>query len=193
MKMDLFDVTIEGSGRHLHVTREVLDTLYGKGFELENKKDLSQPGEFATNQRVDLVGPKGTIKGVSILGPCRVVTQIELALTDTRSLGVNPPLRESGDIAGSAPIKLVGPAGEVELTEGAIIAKRHVHMTAEDGKKYGVKDKEIVKLRVGGERGLIFDNVVARVSDRYATFVHLDYDEMNAAGLSGTPTGTIFR
>jgi putative phosphotransacetylase len=189
--MELFEVVIEGSGRHLHVTREALDVLYGKGFELEVKKYLSQPGEFATNQKVDLVGPKGTIKGVSILGPCRRVTQIELALTDARTLGLNPPIRESGDIAGSAPVTLVGPAGTLELTEGAIIAKRHLHMTAEDGDKYAIKDKEIVQIKVGGDRGMIFDEVVARVSDKYATFVHFDYDEMNAA--NGETKGIVIK
>ncbi|MDR2606653.1 MAG: phosphate propanoyltransferase [Oscillospiraceae bacterium] len=189
--MELFEVIIEGSGRHLHVTREALDVLFGKGFELEAKKYLSQPGEFATTQKVDLVGPKGTIKGVSILGPCRKVTQIELALTDARTLGLNPPIRESGDVAGSAPITLVGPAGTLELTEGAIVAKRHLHMTAEDGEKYGIKDKEIVQIRVGGERGMVFDEVVARVSEKYATAVHFDYDEMNAA--NGETKGTVIK
>jgi putative phosphotransacetylase len=188
---ELFEVVVEGSGRHVHVTREALDALYGAGFELEARKELSQPGQYATNQKVDLVGPKGTIKGVTILGPCRKYTQVELALTDARTLGINAPIRESADIAGSAPLKLVGPAGELQLTEGAIIAKRHLHITTEDAAKYGIADKEIVQIKVGGDRGLIFDEVLARVDDKTkaATFVHIDYDEMNAA--NGAASGIV--
>lgn len=185
-------ITIEGSGRHVHVTKEVLEQLFGPGYELEVKKYLSQPGEFASGSKVDIVGPKGTLKGVSILGPCRVVTQIELSYTDARIVGLSCPVRESGDIAGSAPCTLVGPAGQVELTEGAIIAKRHIHFTPEDAAAMGVKDKEILQVKVGGDRGLIFDEVVARVSPKYATFMHVDYDEINAAGLLGNNlVGTI--
>lgn len=184
-------VTIEGSGRHVHVTKEVLEKLFGAGYELEVKKYLSQPGEFATNSKVDIVGPKGTLKGVSILGPCRAVTQIELSFTDARIAGFKCPIRESGDVAGSAPCTLVGPAGSVELPEGVIIAKRHIHLTPEDAEAMGIKDKEILKVRVGGDRGLIFDEVVARVSPKYATFMHVDYDEINAAALFGETTGEI--
>ena len=185
------EVVIEGSGRHMHVTKEVLESLFGKGFELEVKKYLSQPGEFASNSRVDVEGPKGTLNGISILGPCRAVTQIELSFTDARQIGLSCPVRESGDIAGSAPVTLHGPNGSVSLTEGAIIAKRHVHFTPEDAEKIGVHDKDIIKVKVGGERALIFDEVVARVSLNYATFMHLDYDEINAASLFGIPTGEI--
>lgn len=184
-------VTIEGSGRHIHVTKEVLEQLFGAGYELEVKKRLSQPGEFATNSKVDIVGPKGTLKGVSILGPCRPVTQIELSFTDARIGGFKCPIRESGDIAGSAPCTLVGPSGTVELSEGAIIAKRHIHFTPEDAGAMGIKDKDILKVKVGGDRGLIFDEVVARVSPKYATFMHIDYDEINAAALFGDTTGII--
>ncbi len=191
--MELFKVTIEGSGRHVHVTREHLDALFGEGFQLENKKFLSQPGEFASNSKVDLIGPKGTIKGVSILGPCRKATQVELSFSDVRILGINPPIRESGDVAGSAPITIVGPNGTLELSEGAIIAKRHLHMTEADGEKYGIKDKEIVQIRVEGQRALIFDEVVARVGPKYATYAHLDYDEINAAGLFTDMTGTVIK
>ncbi len=191
--MELFEVVVEGSGRHVHVTRDVLDTLFGKGFELESRRALSQPGQFASNQKVDLVGPKGSIKGVSILGPCRPVTQVELALTDARTLGINAPIRESGDIKGSAPLKLIGPAGEVELAEGAIIAKRHLHITDADAAKYGITDKEIVQIRIAGDRAIIFDEVVARVGtpDKAATFVHIDYDEANAA--NGVTTGIVIK
>jgi putative phosphotransacetylase len=191
--MELFKVAMEGSGRHIHVTREHLDALFGPGFQLENKKCLSQPGEFASNSKVDLIGPKGTIKGVSILGPCRKVTQIELSFSDARILGINPPIRESGDVAGSAPITLEGPCGTLELSEGAIIAKRHLHMTDADGEKYGIRDKEIVQIRVEGPRALIFDEVVARVSPKYATYAHIDYDEINAAGLFSDLTGIVIK
>ena len=191
--METLKVTIEGSGRHVHVTREHLDTLFGEGFQLENIKPLSQPGEFASNSKVDLIGPKGTRKGVSIIGPCRKVTQIELSYSDARVLGVNPPLRESGDIAGSAPVTIVGPNGTLELQEGVIIAKRHLHMTDVDGAKYGIKDKEIVQIKTEGPRALIFDQVVARVSSKYATYVHIDYDEINAAGLFSDMTGTVIK
>jgi len=189
--MELFDVVIEGSGRHLHVTRETLDTLFGKGFELEPKKALSQPGQYASAQKVDLVGPKGTLKGVTIIGPCRDYNQIELSLTDARPLGLNPPIRLSGDLKGSSPIKLVGPAGEVELSEGAIVAKRHLHVSAEDGEKYGIKDKEMVLLKIGGERGLVLDECQARVGVTHATYVHLDYDEVNA--IAGVAKATVVK
>lgn len=186
-----FKVTIEGSGRHIHVTKEDLETLFGEGYQLEVKKYLSQPGEFASFSKVDIVGPKGTIKGMSILGPCRKATQVELSFTDARAIGVTPPIRESGDLAGSAAVTVIGPAGTVELKEGCIIAKRHLHMTPEDAEKYGVKDKDILQIKVGGERALIFDEVVARVSPKYATFCHIDYDEVNAAALFGDMTGTV--
>ena len=185
-------IVIEGSGRHMHVTEADLETLFGKGHELEVKKYLSQPGQYATNSRVDVVGPKGTIKGMSILGPCRKATQVELSFTDARTVGISCPVRESGDLAGSPGCTLIGPAGQVELSEGVIIAKRHVHMTPEDAEKIGVTDKQIVQVKVGGERGLIFDEVVCRVSPDYATYMHVDYDEINAASLFGKdPMGEI--
>ena len=186
-------VVIEGSGKHCHVTRETLDALFGKGFELENKKWLSQPGQFATPQKVTVIGPKGQMD-VSIIGPCRKADQIELSLTDARSLGVETCIRESGDVAGSPGCTLRGPCGEVAIEEGVIIAKRHVHLTPEDAEKFGLKDKEIVQVYVQGERSLIFDEVVARVSPEYATFMHIDYDELNAAYLLGKePYGIIIK
>ena len=184
-------VIIEGSGRHCHLTKETVETLFGKGFELDKKKMLSQPGQYATSSKITVVGPKRTIE-VSILGPFRSADQIELSLTDARSIGLEPPVRESGDLAGSPGCKLIGPQGEVEITEGVIIAKRHIHMIPEDAAKFGVTDKQIVQVKVDGERALIFDEVVARVSPDYATYMHVDYDEVNAAGISGKdPTGTI--
>ena len=174
---------VEMSARHVHVTEADLETLFGKGAKLTPKKDLSQPGQFACEERVDVVGPKGTLPHVSILGPTRSATQIEVSAIEARKLGVAAPVRESGDVAGSAPCKLVGPAGEVELSEGVIVAKRHVHMTPEDAAAYGVSDKEIVQVKVDTpERSLIFGDVVIRVSDKFATAMHIDTDEANAAG-----------
>lgn len=191
--MSEMKVVIEGSGKHCHITKETLDTLFGKDFELEVKKNLSQPGQFATPSKITVVGPKGQTT-VSILGPCRKADQIELSLTDARALGLNCPIRESGDLKGSAGCKMIGPCGEVTLQEGVIIAKRHIHLTPEDAAKFGISDKEIVKVKVGGERGLIFDQVVARVSPDYATNMHVDYDELNAAALLGKdPTGELIK
>lgn len=184
-------ITIEGSGRHIHMTQEVLEALFGDGFALDVKKYLSQPGEFASFSKVDVSGPKGTLKGLSILGPCRPYTQIELSFSDARTLGLDCPVRESGDLAGSAPCTLTGPAGSVSLTEGAIIAKRHIHFTPEDAAAFGVTDKDILKVRVNGVRAVVFDQVVARVSGNYATFMHVDFDEINAAALFGDTTGEI--
>lgn len=184
--MEKLKVLVETSSRHVHVTKEDLETLFGAGAVLHNKRDLSQPGQFLTEEKVDIVGPKRTIANVSILGPERPATQVEVSLTDARTLGISAPIRESGDVAGSAPVKLVGPAGEVELKEGAIAAKRHIHMTPEDAAKYGFEDKEIVTVTIEGERAMIFDEVVLRVSEKFATAMHVDTDESNAAALSGT-------
>ncbi|MGI6028641.1 MAG: PduL/EutD family phosphate acyltransferase [Candidatus Heteroscillospira sp.] len=186
-------VIIEGSGRHIHVTREHLDILFGKGFELDQKKMLSQPGQFATSCKVTVTGPKGSLK-MSILGPCRKETQIELSFTDARAIGLSCPVRESGVLEGTPGCTVEGPCGSVELERGCIIAKRHIHMTPEDAEKFGVSDKEIVQVKVGGERALIFDEVICRVSPSYATFMHVDYDEINAASLFGKdPTGVIVK
>ena len=156
---------VETSARHVHVTQQDLETLFGAGYQLTPKKYLSQPGQFASEERVDVVGPKNTLARVSILGPVRPETQIELSLTDARSIGVTAPIRESGDVAGSGACKLVGPKGEVEVKEGVIAAKRHVHMTPEDAQEYGVEDKQIVSVKVNTEgRSLIFGDVVVRVS-----------------------------
>jgi len=184
-------VVIEGSGKHCHVTRETLDTLFGAGFELEVKKMLTQPGQFATPHKITVVGPKRSTD-LSILGPCRKADQIELSMTDATALGFNLPIRESGDVKGSPGCKLIGPKGEIEISEGVIIAKRHVHLTPEDAEKFGITDKQIIKVKTEGERALIFDDVVARVNREYATFMHIDYDEFNAAAITGVdPTGEI--
>ena len=184
-------VEIEGSGKHCHVTRETLDKLYGEGFELEVKKWLTQPGQFATPQRITVVGPKKSVE-LSIIGPCRKVDQVELSLSDATALGFNPPIRESGDVKGSPGCKLIGPKGEVDISDGVMIAKRHVHFTPEDAAKYGVTDKQNIRVKVGGERALVFDEVVARVHPEYATYMHVDYDEFNAAAITGEhPMGEI--
>ncbi len=186
-------VIIEGSGRHIHVTREDLDVLFGKGFELDQKKMLSQPGQFASSCKVTVTGPKGSLN-LSILGPCRKETQVELSFTDARTLGLDCPVRESGVLAGSPGCTVTGPNGSVELKQGCIIAKRHIHMTPEFAAELGVQDKEIVQVKVGGDRALIFDEVVCRVSPNYANFMHVDYDEINAASLFGKdPLGEIIK
>ena len=175
---------VETSARHVHLTAEDVETLFGKGHTLTNKKDLSQPGQYACEEKVTVIGPKGTLKA-SILGPTRPASQVEISLTDARTIGVVAPVRESGDVAGSTGCILEGPCGRVELKEGVIAAKRHIHMTPEDASHMGVRDKQIVKLQVFTNRPLIFEDVLVRVSKDYATYAHLDYDEANAAQLGG--------
>ena len=185
-------VLVETSARHVHVTQEVLEALFGKGYELTVKKALSQPGQFASNERIDIVGPKKTLAGVSILGPVRPETQVELSLTDARSIGISAPIRESGDIQGTVGCKLVGPAGEVEITEGVIAAKRHIHMTPADAAAFGVTDKQIVSVKVdSAERSLVFGDVVVRVSPKYALAMHIDTDESNAVAAGAGAMGTV--
>ena len=188
------EVLVETSARHLHVTQEHLEILFGKGYELTKKKDLSQPGQFACAERVDVVGPKKTLAGVSILGPVRPETQVELSLTDARSIGVAAPIRESGDIAGSGACKLVGPCGEVEITEGVIAAKRHIHMTTADAARMGLEDKQIVSVKVPSDgRTIVFGDVVVRVSDKYALAMHIDTDESNAGAVAPNTMGEIIK
>lgn len=187
-------VLVETSARHVHVSEQDLETLFGAGYQLTKKKDLSQPGQYACEERVDVVGPKKTLTGVSILGPTRSATQVELSLTDARSIGVTAPIRESGDIAGSGACKLVGPAGELELTEGVIAAKRHIHMTTADAAEMGLRDKDVVQVKVPSSgRALIFDDVVVRVSDTYALAMHIDTDESNAGCVAPGTMGEIIK
>ena len=182
---------VETSARHIHVTAETFAKLFGADAELHNKKDLSQPGQFACEERVTLVGPKGELK-VSILGPFRPADQVELSFTDARTLGLSAvPVRESGDVSGTPGLKLVGPCGEAEMAEGVIVAKRHIHMTNADAERLGVADKQIVKVAVNTARPLIFDDVVVRVSDKFALAMHIDTDECNAAAAFGTVYGEI--
>lgn len=174
-------VPVGVSARHVHLSQEHLDILFGAGYQLTVKKELSQPGQYAANERVDLVTEKTTLKGVSILGPVRKQSQVEVSLTDSLKLGVKPPVRDSGDLHDSPGLTLVGPNGSVTLTEGVIAAFRHIHMTPADAAAFGVKDKDIVKVRCGGQRGLVFDNVLIRVHEQYALEMHIDTDEANAA------------
>ena len=185
---------VETSARHVHVSQQDLETLFGTGYQLTRKKDLSQPGQYACEERVNVVGPKKTLTGVSILGPVRKETQVELSLTDARSIGVSAPIRESGDTAGSGACKLVGPCGEVELAQGVIAAKRHIHMTPADAVEMDVKDKDIVCVKLETEgRTTIFGDVVVRVNDNFALAMHIDTDESNAAACGRAQMGEILR
>jgi putative phosphotransacetylase len=194
-------ILIETSARHVHVTQEVLEQLFGAGAQLTVKKELSQPGQFASEQKVTVLGPVNPKTGkqgsltCSILGPVRSHNQVEVSFTDARTLGVKAPIRESGDVAGSAACTLVGPAGSVELSEGVIVAKRHIHMTPEDAEAEGVKNGDIVSVQVDNETGrkLVFQDTVVRVSKNYALAMHIDTDESNAGCLSGEVYGHIVK
>lgn len=184
-------IKVETSARHVHLSQQDLETLFGAGYTLTPKRDLSQPGQFLSEERVVIVGPKSKMERTAILGPVRPNTQVEVSFTDARALGVEAPVRESGDIAGSAGMKIVGPKGEIDIKEGVIIAKRHIHFTPEDAEAFGLKDKQIVKVKVAGQRALVFDEVVVRVSPKFQTFMHIDFDEANAAAISGLTDGEI--
>lgn len=184
-------VMVETSAHHVHVSDADLETLFGKGATLTNKKDLSQPGQFACAEKVEVVGPKGSMS-MSILGPTRKETQVEISLTDARKLGVAAPIRESGDLEGTPGCILRGPAGELELQKGVIAAKRHIHFSPDDAAKAGVSDKQIVSVKVEyNGRSLVYGDVVCRVSPSYALAMHVDTDESNAAALPGTVDGEI--
>ena len=184
---------VEASGRHVHLSRKELDALFGTGYELTKAKDLSQPGQYASKERLTVVGPKGAFHNVVILGPVRKESQVEVSLTDCLQLGVKAPIRESGDIEGTPGIVLVNGDKSVSLDKGLIVAKRHVHMTPEDAEKLGVKNHDIVKVKVEGARPLVFDDVVIRVSPKFATYMHIDYDEANACGFSKGIRGRIIK
>ncbi len=176
-------VLVETSARHVHVSKADLEILFGEGYELTKKKDLSQPGQFACEERVTVKGAKKELAGVSVLGPERPATQVELSLTDARSIGVSAPIRESGDVAGSGECTLVGPCGEVTISEGVIAAKRHIHLDTDTAEKFGLSDKQIVSVKIDSDgRSNIFGDVVVRVSPKFAPAMHLDTDESNAAG-----------
>ncbi len=187
-------ILVETSARHVHLSAEHIEALFGKGATLTHKKDLSQPGQFACEERVTVVGPKKSIPNVIILGPARPATQVEISLTDARTLGVTAPVRESGDVAGSGACKLVGPAGEVEIAEGVIAAKRHIHITPADAEEFGVSDKEIVSVKIESDgRTTVFGDVVVRVSPKFAAAMHIDTDESNAACAFGECYGEIIK
>ncbi len=185
-------IMVETSAHHVHVCRATLDVLYGEGYQLTNKKDLSQPGQFACFEKVTVVGPRGEMT-MSILGPERPEDQVEVSLTDARKLGVTAPVRESGNVAGTPGCKLVGPKGEVEIAQGVIAAQRHIHFDPKTAEENGFVDKQIVSVKVGEGTGreTVFGDVVVRVSPKYAPAMHIDTDESNAAGLSGTVDGEI--
>ena len=177
-----YEVKIGLSNKHVHLSQEHIEALFGKGHELTPTKDLVQPGQFACEEKVDIVGPKKTLTGIRVLGPARKETQVELALTDARTIGIKAPVRESGKLEGTPGCKLVGPCGEVELDHGVIAALRHVHLSAAQAEEAGVKDKDVISIKIGGERGLVFDNVLVRAGEGHEKEVHLDTDEGNAAG-----------
>ncbi|HIZ17339.1 MAG TPA: phosphate propanoyltransferase [Firmicutes bacterium] len=185
-------ILIEVSARHVHVSREALDVLFGKDYELTVRKELSQPGQFASGERVTIVGPKRSMENVSILGPVRSATQVEISATDARSLGIPCVVRESGDIDGTPGCKIIGPAGEIEIDKGVIVAKRHIHMTPADAERFNVKDRQIVNVKVNSNsRSLVFGDVVIRVSDKFSLAMHVDTDEGNAAMIGSDTYGEI--
>lgn len=181
---------VEVSARHIHLSQEHMQALFGDK-EVGVKKELSQPGQFQADIRVTLIGPKGVLQNIAVLGPSRHATQVELSMTDARVLGINPPVRDSGDIAGSSGVVVSAQGKAIELQEGVIIAKRHIHMTPADARARGVDDKALVQVRVNGDRPLIFDDVLVRVSDRYRLAMHIDFDEANACGCRPDTRGTI--
>ena len=182
-------IEMEASGRHVHVTQAQARTLFGHG--LTPDRPLSQPGQWVAKERVTVIGPKGEFQNVAVLGPERKEAQVEISLTDGRVLGIQPPVRPSGSVAGSPGAVLRGPQGEVTLREGVIAAQRHIHITPEDAGIMGVRDKQVVRLQTYTDRPLIFDDVLVRVSPDFATRVHLDYDEANACGYRGGDLGRI--
>ena len=188
------DILVEISARHAHVTQKDLEILFGEGATLTPTKPLSQPGQFATAQKIDVVGSRNTLKCVTILGPVRSATQVEVAATEARTLGIKAPIRESGNVAGSAGATLIGPAGSIVIEEGVIVAKRHIHFSDVEAVEYNVQDKEVVMVKVSSDdRSLIFDDVVVRVHPNFKAAMHIDTDESNAAGISGEVMGEIIK
>ncbi len=184
-------ILVEMSARHVHLTTEAVELLFGKGAVLTPKRPLSQPGQFLSEERVELIGPKKSIANVSVLGPVRSKNQVELSLTDARALGVDAPIRMSGDVAGSGSITVKGPCGELVLSEGAIAAKRHIHLTPETAAMLGIKDGQVVSVKLAGERAVTFGETVIRVSEKFADAMHIDTDEANAVALPREAYGEI--
>ena len=187
----LLTIEMEASGRHIHLSRAHVEALFGPGYQLTPVKDLSQPGQFACKERVTLVGPRGELKNVVVLGPERGESQVEISLTDAVSLGITPPVRQSGDIAGTPGLTVRCGERLITLDHGLIAAQRHIHMTPEDAGRRGVKDGQVVRLKTFTARPLVFDDVVVRVSPKFATVVHLDYDEANACGFHKGDRGMV--
>lgn len=184
-------ILIETSARHIHLEQEHLDILFGKNYKLSIKKDLSQPNQYLCEEKIKIVGPKRELDNISILGPLRNKTQIEISMTDARFLGINAPINESGDFKNSVGCKLVGPKGSLEIDNGVIIAQRHIHLSCDDAKKFCLNDKEIVKTKIMSERTLIFDKVLIRVNKNFKTRMHIDVDEANAAAIKNNITYAI--
>ena len=177
------ELPIALSNRHLHLSQEDINILFGDGYELTKAKDLCQPGQYACNEKVDIEGPRGTIKGIRVLGPTRKQSQIEISIGDARVLGVEVEIRRSGDLEDTPGVKVTGPKGELELKKGVIVASRHVHMSTSDAEKFNLKNDDIARVRVRGERGLVFENVLVRVSPNFVLEMHVDIEEGNAAGV----------
>jgi len=187
-------ILVEVSARHLHLCAQDLETLFGKGAQLHNRRELSQPGQYVCEERVEVAGPKGSLKGISVLGTRRPATQVKVSLNDARALGISAPVRESGVLDGSAGCTIIGPAGKVELSQGLVAAKRHIHISPEDADKQGVKDKEIVSVKLDSpDRSLVFGDVVIRVSENFNTSMHIDTDEAQAAQAQGEVYAEIVR
>lgn len=186
-------VPVSLSNRHIHVTQEHLEILFGKGHQLTKTKDLSQPGQYACEEKVDIVGPKNTLKGVRILGPVRPQTQLEISMYDARTMGVEGVVRPSGKTQGTPGCTIVGPKGQVEIKEGVIVAARHIHLHTSDSEKFGLNDRDVVKVRVGDERAVVFENVMVRVHPDFALDMHIDIEEGNAAGIQNGAIGEIIR
>lgn len=176
-------VPVGVSGRHIHLTKEHIEMLFGKGYQLTPLKPLSQPGQFAAQETVKIIGPKGFINKVRILGPARPISQLEISRTDCFTIGVEALVRDSGNIDNTPGVLVRGPVGEVKLKEGLIVAARHLHLHTSDAANWRIQDKQKLRVRVGGERGITFENVIARVSDKFALDMHIDTDEANASGL----------
>ena len=186
-------VQIEVSARHVHLDKESVEALFGVGHKLTPKRELSQPGQYLEEERVDVIGPKGSFKNVAVLGPERKHVQVEVSFSDAFALGINPPIRQSGDTKDSASVTLVGPAGEITIDEGAIVALRHVHMTPEDAERLGLVDNQIVSVEALTDRKLVFEDTVIRVSPKFRTRMHVDVDEAGAAHIAGFALGKIIK
>lgn len=186
-------LVVEVSARHVHLSADDLETLFGKGAKLTPKRELSQPGQYLSEERITVIGPKGKKERTAILGPVRSETQVELSRTDCAELGIKAPLRESGNVKGSGAVTLVGPAGELQLSQGVIVAHNHIHLTPEDALIMGVKDEQRVGVEVLTDRSLVFKDVVIRVSERFRSRMHIDFDEANAAMVDGFTLGRIIK